>query len=722
RPVFRGMKVPKIQIGGMVNSIQDTWKFVEQKFKNFQKESQSSRKAQQQKFSPENISKMLGIHGQEPEQIEGHFFLTHRNGDHFISFDNHTLEQIPEQLREMAESMKKGLDFEETRLSGYEVTISFPMETGYPFTFTLKVPTMVSVNAQSKLRTDSELSNNEIPNSATVSGKARLVYGLKVQKRLGFVIPFEHQEYIAGLDKNIQLYVPLQSEVAFDKSKNEARFKLQPHEDEKEYKVLQFKSQPFTAKHDILSLQPVSTDQNTHTVNKERASPLSFELNDQSGKQRVQFTWVSQNDNQNDDSRNNKERNAIVAATDLASSVASLYYPISSEKASYEKYSIKLTPSSDMNVEVKASYDSLITENKESESSENWSPNAKAPHLSQSLSQGERKEKLLSEVAKNINSAKAKSVDVSLKLNAGIQASVALTAAVSFSNVDQKSRALVFASAKDQDGQNYHFSAGYEAKNPDVDTLDFEETLKANTRREFDAELHYGKGSGDSSDDFKDIIRIQGEAKQSEERKNQIRQSREAEECNREHNKSGNKMTLACQQANKRASSVDSGEITITFENRSPLKQWGMGLVDNAEMVSQDYAKVQKNREDKHDSNKIKIGFQMSPRDDKMDITLKTPEGKIEILNIDTMVDNSQQNLGSQRSQNDMQTSESNIFQISSTCSLDKTMAKTFDNHRLNLNLGKCWHVAMTSFPKNDPDMPSQQLSIPNNMHVTVLT
>ncbi|XP_001607388.1 vitellogenin [Nasonia vitripennis] len=721
-PVFRGMKVPMIQIGGIVNSIQDTWKFVEQKFKNFQKESQSSRKAQQQKFSPENISKLLGIHGEEPEQIEGHFFATHRNGDHYISFDNHTLEQIPEQLREMAKSMKKGVDFEETRLSGYEVILSFPMETGYPFSFTLKAPTIVSVNAQSKLMTDSELSSSELPNSATVSGKARMVYGLKVQKRLGFVIPFEHQEYIAGLDKDIQVYVPFQSEVAFDRTKNEARFTLQPHEDEKEYKILQFKSQPFTSKHDILSLQPVSIDKNTHTVHKDRASPLSFELNDQSGKQRVQFTWQNQNSYQNDDSRENKDRNAIAAATSLVSSVASLYFPISIEKAEYEKYSIKLTPSSDMNVELKASYDSLITENKDSESSESWSPNARAPHLGQSLSQGERKEKLLSEVAKNINSAKAKSVDVSVKLNAGVKASMAFTAAVGYSNVDQKSRALLFAAGKDNEGQSYHFSAGFEGKSPDTDTLDFEETLKANTRHEFDAELHYGKGSGESSNEFKDTIRIQGKAKQSEERKNQIRQSREAEECNREHDKSGNKMTQSCQMANTRASSVDSGEIIVTFESGSPLKQLSMGLVDNAESVSQDFAKVQKNREDKHDSNKIKIDFKLSPRDDKMDITLKTPEGKVEITNIDTMINNSQEKLSSQSSRNNMQTSDSNTLQISSTCDLDKTMAKTFDNHRYSLRLGKCWHVAMSSFPKNDPDRPSQQQPIPNDMHVTVLT
>ena len=48
-------------------------------------------------------------------------------------------------------------------------------------------------------------------------------------------------------------------------------------------------------------------------------------------------------------------------------------------------------------------------------------------------------------------------------------------------------------------------------------------------------------------------------------------------------------------------------------------------------------------------------------------------------------------------------------------------MVKTFDNHRYGLQLGKCWHVAMTSYPKNDPDRPSQQEQVPDDMHISVL-
>lgn len=47
--------------------------------------------------------------------------------------------------------------------------------------------------------------------------------------------------------------------------------------------------------------------------------------------------------------------------------------------------------------------------------------------------------------------------------------------------------------------------------------------------------------------------------------------------------------------------------------------------------------------------------------------------------------------------------------------------AKTFDNHRYPLQLGSCWHIAMTPYRKYDPDTPSQKLQIPENMHASVL-
>ena len=96
-PVFKGLKTPKVELMGVVSSVQNLWNFVQQKLLNEQQNTRNSKKKdQQKKYSPENVAKLLGIHGQDPEQIEGAFFSNNQRGSFFYAFDNHTIEQIPE--------------------------------------------------------------------------------------------------------------------------------------------------------------------------------------------------------------------------------------------------------------------------------------------------------------------------------------------------------------------------------------------------------------------------------------------------------------------------------------------------------------------------------------------------------------------------------------------------------------------------------------------------
>lgn len=534
--------------------------------------------------------------------------------------------------------MKKGADFDDTKWSNYEVTMSFPTETGLPLTFQLKAPMIMSVSGQSKAKTESESDNkSSIPRSATASAKIRFVYGMKLQKRLSFVTPFESQEYIAGIDRDIQVHVPVRSEMEFDKEKKEVRVKFQPNEDAKEFKVLQYKTQPFTSKHDILSLQPVSNDKSTHTINKSKSTSSQLEMSDKSNQQKLQFKWERQNEQESkkNENREDKRRNEMEAATSLAQSIASLYIPTASPKQEYEKYSIKVTPSSDTSAEMKVSYDSSTSEsNNNSDDSESSSPNAKATHVEKNSNERERKQKLLREASKNINSAKADAVDFSLQLNGPTQSSLTVTAAIGRSNVDKKSRALFIASVKNQDGQDRHLSAAIESKAPNVESLDFEETLKANTRREIDAEIHFGKGNDENNESDTSKIKIQGKLKQTEERKNEVRESRDAQECKKQENRNDNKLTSACRKANERAASVNAGELSITVESDSNWKEMLMSAIDSVEGLSQNHAEVQKDRKEKEEKNKIKIEFETSRNDEKVDVTVKTPEGKVEFHNI----------------------------------------------------------------------------------------
>lgn len=561
-------------------------------------------------------------------------------------------------MRRLVEEIKQGRDYESTKLLNHEITISFPTETGLPLFSSYKAPIVMSIRADAKVKSNSG-SQESSSKSLAASGKARIVVGMKVQERLGFVVPFENQEYVTGLDKNVQVHLPIQSEVEWDNSQKEVRVKVQvqPLEGSDEVKVLQFKTQPFTAKHDITNLEPLSKDQNTHILHKNKATKLSVELNDQNKGKRVEFTFERLMNEDNNQNAEKKMQNALESAQKMARSIASMVSP-QPEETEFEKYSLKVTPRSDMSLEVRVSMDSLITENNNSQESSDSSLKAKAPRLEKDLGKRERKQKLLKEAAKNINSAEANAIDISVQYSEKV--AMSLTAAIARSNVDEKSRVLVHAAANVKNGRDAEVSAALEMKAPNTLSLDYEETLKANPKREFDAEIRYGQRSAEGEESNSKKIKIQGKAKQTESRKTEVRQSRDAQECSKEESRNGNKMSAACERANQRAATIDAGEMTITFENESAVKTMLLSAIDAVEPFAQQLAQVSKNRQEKEEKNRIRVSMQRYG-EKEVDITVKTPEAKYQSkVSLDSKKrnnENERENNGKEDSENRMSTS-----------------------------------------------------------------
>lgn len=526
----------------------------------------------------------------------------------------------------MNEDLRKGISVDEAEFNNYEVTMSFPTETGFPLTFTLKTPSVVSIKGHSK----AEKSGN----SEKVTAKAKVTIALRVQKRISFVTPFENQEYVSGIDKDLQVFLPVKGEMKYDTTQNEVNMKIQPAEDEPEYKVLQYKKQPFTSKHDILSLRPVSNDKNTHVIHKSHAIPSQIELNDWNNNPSVQFSYERQSNHRADDrdSRENKRQNAMTAAHKLVRGIVAMVYPIKPEKSEeYEKYSVKVTPKNDMSAEMKLSYSSMSS-NSENEESDG-TLNAKAPSLDKKLNANERKKKLLQEATKKINSADGYALDADFRLNVGAWSSVTVTAAVAASNVDPKSRAVVHATLSSQGEPDYSIASAIEAKMPNVKSLDYEETLRNdNIPLEVEADIRCGQSLDD--DDIINKIKIQGKLEQTEKRKNEIRESHDVQTCKKEIKRSGNKMSSACQKANHRAVSVDAAEVTVILHKDLSAQQLAEDVVESIERVSQTRAETPKDYEDKEEKNKIKISVQLSSKDDKADVSVKSAEGKVNIKNI----------------------------------------------------------------------------------------
>lgn len=91
-PIIQGLKMPKIQSTAIVSSTRNLIEFVQQQLWNRDDKKPSDK---EKKFSPESIAKMLEIHGFGANQLEGFFVFNENTKNIFMSFDNHSLEQLP---------------------------------------------------------------------------------------------------------------------------------------------------------------------------------------------------------------------------------------------------------------------------------------------------------------------------------------------------------------------------------------------------------------------------------------------------------------------------------------------------------------------------------------------------------------------------------------------------------------------------------------------------
>ena len=502
------------------------------------------------------------------------------------------------------------------------------MESGYPFLLTLEIPQLASINGNFKSNT-AFVKGSSIPQSTSISGKINFLYGIKMQKRFGFVSSFTNQEYIAGIDRIMQFYLPFKSELSYDVNEQEAHMKLQPSIDELNFNMLYYSTKPFTAKHDILNWQPVTNDKNTHIIYKDRTTSSKFEINGQGNKQKLSFQWEKPTSYTSGkyEKSNNKYEEAMEAGSKLASSIATLYYPNNPGKSEYESYLINVSPDNNMSAELRVSYEySESRKNNKDQDTFNRSSMMKLPYLIKNLKASQRRQELLKDVSKNINSVQANAIDIDFRVNGDNQSFITFTAAQGNSNFDEKSRVLIYTSANLNGSHNY-VSAGFEGKTPNVNTLDYEQTLKANNEQEYKIEIHYGDENMENHEDRSRKIKVHGAVKQSEELKNKIRQSQNAHLCNEDQKNQGNKMTSTCQKVNRQAKSVNTGYVTVAFDGESPLNDVTKSALDYVDNISSKYTTKHKDRKNKSDKNEMKFDFEISANNYAIDIIVQTDEG-----------------------------------------------------------------------------------------------
>nr|CAD7427031.1 unnamed protein product [Timema monikensis] len=617
------------------------------------------------------IGSELNIKTLMVEQLEGNILFRLAASERFFAFDNHTIEAIPSIVKAAASALQSGNSFNFTKFYNQEaVTVGFPTAMGLPFLFTFNTPTILQIGGEARIRTHPDLaqgSGNSIPIPGVVNASAdvHFVYSTKIEGQIGFVTPFDHRQYVAAVDKNTQLNLPISASVDVDIENAKIQATFSPINSERDYQIFHCSSKPYTTKHDIINLKPHNQDSDYHKIHvlkEPRQQQAIFGANSTGMAFRLNY-------------KNEKEFNStswIVEEAKKQDPLVLLYFPWADDTIQYSNVSL--------------TYDARRS-------------STKAVKFTVAFG------------------SSAMVVDVSAEFQGHEKAYFIATAAVASSPVDEKARALFFFSHQPPSSSEKPLQAYLvaESKNPQVSWMDFNKAIREDPKSSFNAQLNLKEWNETDSQ-----IVVNGTVEQSYQRRRFVKHSPMAKLCESQMNE-GNYGLPACRNVSIEANYRDRLEFSVHYENLpTDLKNWTYKAYQIARYLGYNY--MGENIFASHNL-KEKVAFEgnLNPSLRAINVTIKSPIGDAEFIDVPLSpyvvpLLPVHPTMGSLERLSPVLFSD----QLYPYCVVGKSAANTFDNKTYPIQLGKCWHVMMKYAPKYMPEESSEKID--PSVDVVVMT
>lgn len=266
RSNFGGFSRQYFNIQSATSSVKDLVEVFKRQFKEYvhdmEEQQRKSSEDVNYKFSAENIVRMLNLQVEEREQAEGNLVFKLGGYKRFYTIDNHTLESLPYVIKEI-EAMLRDDGSSAFKLTKYfnrdEIAISFPTEMALPFLYTFDVPTVLRFTGKASIRVHPEMSTGTqlvLPETVDSEGELQFLFSYKIQGQFGFIMPCDHQHYVAGYEKNGQLHLPIRHKFNVDIKKRLIQLQIGVQDPSIDRRLIYYYSKPYVANYDILELKP----------------------------------------------------------------------------------------------------------------------------------------------------------------------------------------------------------------------------------------------------------------------------------------------------------------------------------------------------------------------------------------------------------------------------------------------------------------------------------
>uniref|UniRef100_A0A0K8SAK3 Vitellogenin-1 n=1 Tax=Lygus hesperus TaxID=30085 RepID=A0A0K8SAK3_LYGHE len=726
-----GYQRQEFQASYMTSSADDLMQLLSNQFEPSQAQSSSHKKSGSARrsqsgssssaWSIDKLATLLNIDTDEAEQLEGNVLINMLSGNKFFAFDNHTIEQIPKLAREAAIKLREGQHYNFTKMyNQYTAKIGFPTATGLPFVFSFSVPTYAYVGGSIQAKSHPDIASSkdaiQVPNAVNVTADVEITYSAKAQGKMGFVTPYNHKRYTAALHKNIHVHVPLRIAVDIDVENNNVTAKVQPLEANKKHKLFEYSTVAYTAKHDILDLQPelnandveiihVRSPRRNETTVGQDCTGFAFDVKIQS--EQKFLDWATP--------LNALRRHDAISAllyTTAEQSInnnnVTVTYNPEKSSAKYAKFSASyegIDYSSDNSAESgnRQSHNKHRGSQERSGARDNAAAEAKAGFVAAARSNSQRQQHL-KQAASSIEDAYLQMVAVEAEFYGEHRAQYAAAVAYSSSPVTNDQALMAFAEMKPaKNSKEYAAFLSSNVRAPNVPLANYHKAIETDPTTYVEAAIAFGEKSASSPA----MASLQGKLRQTNERREFIRRHPMSALCEQQMQQ-GNNMQPACQNATASATKQDQYKYTIQFERvpesvkNATYKAYALARHFGYAYVSENII----NPNSKQGQVDIEVNFGKDLQSVNVSMVAPVISAAFENIPLNPYV-------AAAIASHPEYTAASRVGyyllqgQQYPTCVIDKTKAVTFDNNTYSLNLDQSWHVMALSMPKEHYDSNS---------------
>lgn len=401
-------------------------------------------------------------------------------------------------------------------------------ESGLPFIYTLMLSKLTRINGGGHHL----MNGSSTERFMELSMGGHVISNEKIQSRIGFVTPFEHRHYIAGIDTNTQYFVPAGLNV---KSQGNRKFELTILSDEY-YKygightMIHHSVVPYTTRHDILSFEFLPNE--TRLVNTKIPHKIEFSTGS--------LTFVARSDNIDSEASKKKGIEGI----------SEIYNAFRDSGAHYRTFDAAFYLST---TQVNITCDTYMM------SDVNGTEAAIPGTIDKRPESEARKEQFVKEVSKDVSSAISQVWDISVLTETERQV---FTLAMTNSYLDNKKQALFYYNVQSPDDEEviFEFCAIGHIQSSQSIPLNFGKAIEEIPKSEFKAEVRFRSCANG------DTIRLKGNWTSSDDAKEMAIKSETTEKC-RQEVKQGDIWLPNCQKASKLIRQKDHLMMSLDMED-----------------------------------------------------------------------------------------------------------------------------------------------------------